>query len=96
LAELSDALEIDVQRFICLISYESTFEVRFVLPSTKSTYFSLSTREGHIPGNILLAQSSSPKISAVAAKANSPALRACTKGSRNDRAKAAVSTLVRD
>lgn len=56
------------------------------------SYFSLSTSEGHRPGNILFAQSSSGKISDVAANACKAALRACTKGSLNDRVNAAIST----
>lgn len=52
--------------------------------------------DGQIPGNILVAQSSSLYRSTVAAKASRPAFLACTNGSRKERAKAAVSTLVRD
>jgi hypothetical protein len=60
------------------------------------SYFSLSMRDGHIPGNILAAQSSSLYKSTVAAKASNPAFRACTNGSRRDLANAAVNTFVRD
>ena len=59
------------------------------------TYFSLSISDGHRAGNILVAQSSSLNRSEVAARASSAALRACTKGSLNERAKAAVSTFCR-
>jgi hypothetical protein len=55
----------------------------------------LSTREGQIPGRSFAAQSSSLNKSDVAASAMRAALRACTKGSRKDLAKAAVRTLVR-
>ena len=56
------------------------------------TYFSLSTRDGHRDGNTFVAQSSSLNRSEVAARACRAALRACTKGSRSPRAKAAVRT----
>ena len=55
------------------------------------SYFSLSSNDGHRAGRILVAQSSSVKISDVAASASKAALRACTKGSRSERAKAATS-----
>ena len=41
--------------------------------SYSDSYFSLSTRDGHIAGNILVAQSSSLKQSDVAASANNAA-----------------------
>lgn len=59
------------------------------------THFSLSIREGHNAGSILVAQSSSLKRSDVVASASKAAFRACTKGSRNEREKAAVSTFCR-
>jgi len=57
-----------------------------------TTNFSLSSKEGHKAGRILLAQSSSLNRSEVAASANKAAFRAWTNGSRNERAKAATST----
>ena len=57
-----------------------------------TSHFSLSTNDGHKAGRILVAQSSSVKRSEVAASASSAALRACTKGSRSERAKAAIRT----
>lgn len=59
------------------------------------TYFSLSKRIGQMAGRILPAQSSSVKKSIVAYRASSPATRACAKGSRSDRVKAAIRTLER-
>lgn len=61
-----------------------------------STYFSLSTRAGHMMGSSFEAQSSSLKRSEVADNAKRAAFRACTKGSRRDLAKAAARTLARD
>lgn len=58
-------------------------------------YFSLSMSEGQTTGRSLLAQSSSEKRSDVAARACKAALRPCTKGSRSDLEKAAISTLDR-
>lgn len=58
------------------------------------TIFSLSINDGHTAGRIFIAQSSSVKKSEVAASAIRAALRAWTKGSRNDRVKAATSTFV--
>ena len=58
----------------------------------RRSYFSLSIKDGHKAGMTLRAQSSSPKRSEVAASASKAALRACTKGSRNERAKAATRT----
>ena len=60
------------------------------------TYFSLSTKEGVIPGNICFAQSSSVYRSDVAARAMSAAFLAWTNGSRSALPNAAVSTFVRD
>ena len=57
--------------------------------------FSLSTREGHMIGRSLDAQSSSLNKSTVAANARSAAFRACTKGSRRERPKAAARTFAR-
>lgn len=54
--------------------------------------FSLSTKQGHIDGNIRFAQSSSLNESAVAPSASRAALRAWTNGSRSDRVKAAINT----
>lgn len=61
----------------------------------RGTDFSLSTRDGQREGRILVAQSSSVNISDVAPKASSAALRACMKGSRSERPKAAMRTLDR-
>lgn len=60
-----------------------------------AAHFSLSTREGHMLGSNLTAQSSSEKRSTVAASAIRAALRAWTKGSLKARANAAVRTLIR-
>ena len=65
---------------------------KIIHPAAESSYFSLSTNDGHRAGRILVAQSSSVKTSEVAASASRAALRACTKGSRNEREKADTST----
>ncbi len=55
--------------------------------------FSLSIRQGHRAGNILLAQSSSPNASEVTNNAINAAFLAWTKGSRSERVNAAIKTL---
>ena len=55
-------------------------------------YLSLSTNNWHKTGNSLFAQSSSGNRSEVAANAWRAALRACTKGSLNDRVNAVTKT----
>ena len=57
--------------------------------------FSLSTKEGHMIGSSFVAQSSSLKRSAVAARAKRAAFRAWTNGSLSDRENAAARTLAR-
>lgn len=75
--------------FLILFMYTSS-----VFSAWSRIIFSLSMREGQIAGMTFEAQSSSVKCSEVAANAMREALRACTNGSRSERVKAAIRTLL--
>lgn len=88
----SNSTQVYIKRLVGLIPHDPDTISMHATWTSHESYFSLSTSEGHIAGNILLAQSSSGKRSDVAASACKAALRACTKGSLNDRVNAAIST----
>lgn len=91
------SLEVLLESFVGLVSHKP-FEFTTVSKEKTSgdlrmPYFCLSISAGQIAGSTLLAQSSSPNMSLVAARAISPALRACTNGSLIALVKAAIRTL---
>lgn len=92
---LSNSAQVYIKSPISLIPYDPDTISIHATRTQYGPYFSLSTSEGHMPGRILLAQSSSGNRSDVAASACKAALRACTKGSLNDRENAAINTFWR-